>query len=128
MTEIGAALGLLYDWSSVWTRTAVAALAVTFAAAGAWALWNGKSLRCDCFGLGSGTALGMKQIIALPLWFLGIGLISLTPHAPSFDHVAVQLAALGLCLVLLRMPALLQAQWEASGDRHSARETYTWLP
>jgi hypothetical protein len=128
MTEIGVALGLSYDWGSLWTRTALALLAVTFAAAGAWVLWKGKSVRCDCFGLGSGGALGLKQIMTLPLWLLGIGLLSLQPHTPSLEYFGQQLAAVGLCLAGLRIPAVVRAQREAFGDRRSAQETYVWLP
>ena len=128
VVEIGVVLGLAYDWSSAWTRAGVAALAIAFAAAGVLALRIGRPIRCDCFGSGSSTALGVKQISTLPLWLLGVGLLSLEPHAPSWEYSAAQMSAVGLCLAGLRAPAVLRAQREAFADRRSARETYAWLP
>jgi hypothetical protein len=127
IVEIAVALGLAYDWSSPWTRAGVAALGILFAAAGALALRSGKQIRCNCFGGESRRALGLTQIATLPLWLFGAALLGLAPHSPSPGHATMQLAAVGVCLAAIRVPAVLRARRDAYADRRSAQETYLWL-
>jgi hypothetical protein len=127
VAEVGIVIGILYDPGSVWIQGSVAGIATLFAAAGVRAWWIGKPIRCSCFGTGSWSALGLKQAVTLPIWLFGVWLLTVEEYAPSLELAAAQLAAIGLSLTMLRVPALLLAQRQANADRRSARETYQWL-
>jgi hypothetical protein len=127
MAEVGIVIGILYDRNSVWIQGSVAGIATLFAAAGMRAWWIGKPIRCSCFGTGSWSALGLKQVVTLPVWLFGVWLLTVQDHTPSLQLTAAQFAAVGLCLAALRVPTLLLAQRQAYGDRRSAQETYQWL-
>jgi hypothetical protein len=127
VAEVGIVIGILVDRSSVWTQGSVAGIATLFAAAGMRAWWIGKPIRCSCFGTGSWSALGLKQVVTLPIWLFGAWMLTVEEYTPSLQLTATQLAAVGLCLAVLRVPALLLVQRQAYGDRRSAQETYQWL-
>jgi hypothetical protein len=127
VAEAGIVIGLLVDRSSIWIQGSVAGIAIIFAAAGMRAWWMGKPIRCSCFGTGSWSALGLKQVAALPIWLFGAWMLTVEEYTPSLELAATQLAAVGLCLAMLRAPALLLAQGQAYADRRSAQETYQWL-
>jgi hypothetical protein len=125
--EAGIVIGILVDRSSIWTQASVGGIAIIFAAAGMRAWWIGKPIRCACFGTGSWSALGLKQVAALPVWLFGAWMLRVEEVAPSLELAATQLAAVGLSLAMLRVSALLLAQRQAYADRRSAQETYQWL-
>jgi hypothetical protein len=127
VAEAGIVIGILYDRSSIWIQASIAAIAIIFAAAGMRAWWIGKPIRCACFGTGSWSALGLKQVVTLPIWLFAVWMLTVENYTPSLENTATQLAVVGLCLTMLRVPALLSAQREAYADRRSAQETYQWL-
>ena len=126
--ELAVGLGLVLRPDSVWTQSAVVALAGAFALAGLIALRRDAAIRCTCFGPGGGGYLGASQVVAFVPWAGGAAVLSVsgvTPPSPS--HAAAMLAGVALTMSGLRLVPVLGVWWEARGDRLSARETYVWL-
>lgn len=62
----GTSLALLP--AEVWPRLLCALMALTFAAAGLYALATRRVVACNCFGTGGGERLGWRQVALLPVW------------------------------------------------------------
>jgi hypothetical protein len=130
ISEVAAALGVLFAPHSRWTQAGVVALGGAFALAGLVAVLRKERIRCNCFGSGAaGAFLGPAQILALPAW-LGAALILHygVRQNPALATGALLFAAAGLAITTLKVPALWRAVREARGDRISAQEMYAWLP
>ena len=130
ISEVTIALGVLFAPHSPWIQACLLGLGGAFALAGLVALLRKRRIRCNCFGSGAaGAFLGPAQILALPAW-LGAALILHlgVEQAPPLETGALLLAAVGLAIATLKVPALRHAVREARGDRISAQEMYVWLP
>ena len=66
--EAAASAGLIIAPGSAFPYFLVAALATSFAVAGAVALARGRHIDCGCFGAGQRRPLGWWQIAAWPIW------------------------------------------------------------
>lgn len=127
ITELSVALGLLFSPDSAATQGGVVILAGGFAVAGAIALKRKRLIRCNCFGAGSSSYLGKKQMIALLPWLGAVGLVRLgVPESQPVFNGATYFAVAALTISFLRAPAVYKAWQEARGDRLSAMETYGW--
>lgn len=125
--ELCVAIGLIHDWSSAWVQAGVAFLATGFAAAGLLASRAKEPIRCNCFGSNGSTALGMRQVAALPLWLCGMLILRSGTPAPSLELTALTGAAIAILLAASRVPGVVAARRVARSDRLSASETYQWL-
>ena len=130
--EIALALGLLFAPQAVVVQLGVSALALVFAAAGAWALTTGRRIRCNCFGSTGGQRLGANQLWALIPWLGAVGLLHIMQSAAddqaAIDEGTAKLAVVALMLAAVRAMAVVRAWHAARGDRLSAREMLVWLP
>lgn len=68
--ELAVAVALVSAPAAPATRATVLAVGLAFAGAGARALVRGARVTCACFGGGRGAPLGVRQLVALPVWAL----------------------------------------------------------
>ncbi|MFI1828442.1 MauE/DoxX family redox-associated membrane protein [Streptomyces sp. NPDC020412] len=102
MAELAAGFFLLIAPRTAVTVALVAALGLSFAAAGALAMGRGTKVKCACFGQADGGDLGIRQIAVLPLWGGVAVLAAWTPdRSPSGPELAV-----GVTLALAVFAAL----------------------
>jgi hypothetical protein len=98
LVEIAATVCLVVLPDSIVTAVLVAGLGAAFACAGFVALRRGEHIRCACYGRSSEADLGLRQLVALPVWF-AVAAICLyapvlgSPGAAQVALVAVALAA-----------------------------------
>ncbi|GII95828.1 MauE/DoxX family redox-associated membrane protein [Sinosporangium siamense] len=88
--ETAAAVGLLAAPGNPLTGTLVAGLGFSFAGAALVAMRRGESIRCACYGQEGESDLGVRQLVALPLW-LGVAAVSML--VPPGEAVGVPLVA-----------------------------------
>ena len=123
--EIGVALGLIFQPASPTTLAGVLALATAFAVAGLFALRRHETIGCACFGLSGNGRLGKTQILALPVWGIGVAVLWLSRPAPFPDPALAALVP--LTIATLRGVDAVREAHAARGDRRSAREMLLWL-
>jgi hypothetical protein len=127
LSEVIAALGVLFAPHWLVTQLAVAALGGAFALAGLAALVRKRRIRCHC--LGSGGYLGLTQVLALPAWIGGASILYFGFPSPVPPETGAALfAACGLAVATLKAALMRPVVRAARGDRLSAQEMYLWLP
>ncbi|HEX6686107.1 MAG TPA: MauE/DoxX family redox-associated membrane protein [Candidatus Limnocylindrales bacterium] len=79
--EIVAAMGLVAAPRSAFTAILVVGLGFCFAGAALVALVRGQRIHCACYGGASksGATLGIRQLVALPVWVAVAGIAMLAP-------------------------------------------------
>ncbi len=119
LIEVAVALGLLVAPDSTPPRWGVGALGFAFALGGSVALKKGLHVHCSCFGPLGLTRLGMRQLLALPVWLAVVALISMPmpSTAPSARATLFATAVLSLCL--LRARTVNSARSIARSDRRA---------
>ncbi len=128
--ELVAAGCLVAAPDQVWTLALVSLLAVTFAAAGVWALATKRNIECACFGSQyfGRSKLGKPQLVWFGIWMVGIAIISI--HSPVVAN-QISVAAGGLLMIfgmlMIRLVKTCLAARTSRGDRLSAERMYTWL-
>lgn len=126
--EILLAVLVVFRPDHILTQAGVVALAVLFAIAGVIAISSGKSISCSCFGVGGSGRLGRSQLLALPLWIAGAGLLRYGgAEAPPLETAASYFAGISLAIAGIQGIRLIRSQVEARKDRLSALEMYIWL-
>lgn len=103
VAELGAAAALVTAPGAPTTQVAVVGLGAAFALVGVVAWARGEQVECACFGGGSGSPLGLRQVAALPLWLA----VALVPAALGTlvdgraGALLLTAAVLGACAVHL---------------------------
>ncbi|WP_407563926.1 MauE/DoxX family redox-associated membrane protein [Streptomyces sp. 184] len=121
-TELLVAGALLITPSAMWTRYAVGALGLAFAAAGAMALRAERVIECSCFGAG-GRALGRRQIVLLPVWLGVAAALQLTGPSWSATAGVRGLAGVLVAICVLRAVSLAHVLRAAVGYRRAIDES-----
>jgi hypothetical protein len=108
-------------------RVAVCALAVAFAAAGAWAILTRRQVSCRCFG-DTASPLGRRQILFLPVWS-GLAVIGAL-QAPGWTAAEglTLLSATACGLTVIHLPGLIRVLGKVRGDRLAIAPGYGRRP
>jgi hypothetical protein len=123
-TEFICALGLALAPATWWPRALVAALAISFSAAGLVAVATRRRISCNCFGSVGSTRLGWRQVFLMPVW-LGLAAIAQWQHPIwSLQQALLILASLLLALVAIHLPRELRILRTLQGDRLAILSTY----
>ncbi len=97
----------------------VAGIGLLFGTAGLLAVRRGQRIVCSCFGATGATTLGIRQIVAVPLWMTAALIISLPVPHPSPSTRVLLFALMALLLGVLRAKTVAIESLRARGDRRA---------
>jgi methylamine utilization protein MauE len=117
VAELATVLAVVAGAPPVVTFALFAALGTGFAAAAVRSLASGAPVACACFG-SSGTALGWRQLAALPLWLVAGWATTALPVAGPADRLAIFASGM-LVLVAARAVPAIRRGIAARGDRRA---------
>ncbi|WP_422717990.1 MauE/DoxX family redox-associated membrane protein [Gaiella occulta] len=115
--EIGVPLSVVVGLIGI-GAVQVVILAVSFAAAGAWAAVRHLNVPCRCLGSVSRRRIGWHQVALLPLWAVGAYSVSSLPTSTFETRLDVMVIAL-VAMTLLRSFSCMQGFSRARNDRRA---------
>ena len=128
LSEFTLALFILFFSNSTTTHIGIITLAGIFAFAGLVTIISGKTIKCNCFGVGGTKYLGKAQIFAFPFWVISAGILHFgETRGVSLNSSALLFAIVSLLITGIRGIEVLRLQILSRKDRLSAQEMYLWL-